>query len=283
MRLVVRKTAGRIRIDVQCRASATGAIIMGEPSEQAKAIFLEAIEQHEAEDWPAFLEQACTGDSRLRAEVEELLRARTEMGSFHEPPRPAPVATVDEPTREAAGTVIGPYKLIQEIAAGGMGTVWMAQQSLPVKRLVALKVIKPGMDSRQVIARFEAERQALALMDHPNIAQRVRRRHDHGWPAVLRHGAGQGRAHHQVLRRAPADAEGAARAVHPGVPGHPARPPEGHHPPGHQALQRAGRAVRRQARAQGDRLRHRQGDGAAADRAHAVHRLRRGGRHAAST
>jgi eukaryotic-like serine/threonine-protein kinase len=67
--------------------------------------------------------------------------------------------------------VIGPYKLIEEIGEGGMGTVWMAQQVEPVKRLVAVKLIKAGMDLRQVIARFEAERQALALMDHPNIAR----------------------------------------------------------------------------------------------------------------
>ena len=79
--------------------------------------------------------------------------------------------TVDAPGRERPGMVIGPYKLIQELGAGGMGAVWMAKQTEPVKRLVALKVIKPGMDSRQVIARFEAERQALALMDHPNIAR----------------------------------------------------------------------------------------------------------------
>ena len=80
------------------------------------------------------------------------------MGSFHEPPRSASLATVDEPSSERPGTVIGPYKLIQEIGDGGMGAVWMAQQTQPVKRLVALKVIKPGMDSRQVVARFEAER-----------------------------------------------------------------------------------------------------------------------------
>src|SRR5207302_4273969 len=108
----------------------------------------------------------------LRAEVEALLKASAQAGSFLEPPAAAPVVTVDEaPVSERPGTVIGPYKLIQEIGAGGMGAVWMAQPTEPVKRLVALKVIKPGMDSRQVIARFEAERQALALMDHPNIAR----------------------------------------------------------------------------------------------------------------
>ncbi len=81
------------------------------------------------------------------------------------------MAIIDQPTTESPGTVIGPYKLIEPIGEGGMGSVWMAQQTEPVKRLVAVKLIKAGMDSRQVIARFEAERQALALMDHPNIAR----------------------------------------------------------------------------------------------------------------
>ena len=72
---------------------------------------------------------------------------------------------------EGPGTVIGPYKLLEEIGEGGMGVVFMAEQAQPVRRRVALKVIKPGMDSRQVIARFEAERQALAMMEHPNIAR----------------------------------------------------------------------------------------------------------------
>ena len=83
-----------------------------------------------------------------------------------------PPATVDRPPiTEKPGTVIGPYKLMQQIGEGGMGVVYMAEQQQPVRRKVALKIIKPGMDSRQVIARFEAERQALALMDHPNIAK----------------------------------------------------------------------------------------------------------------
>src|SRR5262245_14904635 len=82
-----------------------------------------------------------------------------------------PQATVDVPAHEAVGAVIGPYKLVEPIGEGGMGTVWMAQQTEPVKRLVALKLIKVGMDSKQVIARFEAERQALALMDHAHIAK----------------------------------------------------------------------------------------------------------------
>ena len=79
---------------------------------------------------------------------------------------------VDRPTAgERPGTVIGPYKLLEQNGEGGMGTVWMAQRQAPVKRLVAVEPIKAGMDSKQVNARFEAERQALALMDHPNIAR----------------------------------------------------------------------------------------------------------------
>ena len=83
--------------------------------------------------------------------------------------RPAP--TIDHTHREKPGTQIGPYKLLQQIGEGGLGVVYMAEQTEPVKRRVALKIIKPGMDTQQVIARFEAEEQALAMMDHPNIAK----------------------------------------------------------------------------------------------------------------
>src|SRR5262245_33471095 len=144
---------------------------MSDRSEQAKSIFLEAIEKHAPDDWPAFLGQACAGDDVLRAGVEKLLRAQAEIGSFHEEPRAPVVMTLDEPIRERPGTVIGPYKLMEQIGEGGMGMVFVAEQTQPVRRKVALKVIKPGMDTRQVVARFEAERQALALMDHPHIAK----------------------------------------------------------------------------------------------------------------
>src|SRR5207237_98647 len=103
-----------------------------------------------------------------------LLRAHQEAGNFlrgDEPPA-RPVATVDErPLSECPGTVVGPYKLLQQIGEGGMGLVFLAEQTQPVQRKVALKVIKPGLDSRQVSARFAAEQQALAFMDHPNIAK----------------------------------------------------------------------------------------------------------------
>src|SRR5262249_7597418 len=144
---------------------AAGAKSMAEQSNQAKSIFLEAIEKHAAEHWPAFLEQACAGDVLLRAEVEKLLRAQAALGSFHEAPRSADFETVDHPLRERPGTVLGPYRLVQRIGEGGMGVVYLAEQENPVRRQVALKLIKSGMDSPQVLARFEAERQALALMD----------------------------------------------------------------------------------------------------------------------
>ena len=118
----------------------------------------------------AFLDRACGADRALRTEVEALLRADARSGDLLDLPEGS-AAALDQPAAEQPGAVIGPYKLLQEIGEGGMGAVWMAEQTQPVRRKVALKIIKPGMDSRQVIARFEAERQALALMDHPNIAK----------------------------------------------------------------------------------------------------------------
>jgi tetratricopeptide (TPR) repeat protein len=119
-----------------------------------------------------YVRQACGGDEARIAQVEALLAAADAPDSLLDRPGAGtPGATIDQPATERPGTVIGPYKLIEPIGEGGMGTVWMAQQTQPVKRLVAIKLIKAGMDSAQVIARFEAERQALALMDHPNIAR----------------------------------------------------------------------------------------------------------------
>jgi serine/threonine protein kinase/Tfp pilus assembly protein PilF len=123
----------------------------------------------------AYLRGACGADDSLRAEVDSLLAAREKQGEFlAEPTRGVPSSaapTMVAPIREGPGTRIGPYKLLQLIGEGGFGSVFMAEQEKPVARKVALKIIKLGMDTRQVVARFEQERQALALMDHPSIAK----------------------------------------------------------------------------------------------------------------
>jgi serine/threonine protein kinase/tetratricopeptide (TPR) repeat protein len=135
-------------------------------------IFFAAREVKDAEDREAYLERVCGEHTDLRRRVERLLNAQSKIGSFLESPAPAPTVVLgEEAFTEGPGLSIGPYKLLESIGEGGMGTVFMAEQSQPVRRRVALKVIKPGMDTKQVIARFEAERQALALMDHPNIAR----------------------------------------------------------------------------------------------------------------
>ncbi|MCI0461473.1 MAG: protein kinase [Gemmataceae bacterium] len=135
-------------------------------------IFLAAAEKDTPAQRAAYLDSACGGDTALRAQVEALLRAHAQAGSLLEQPlfHSAPPGAGGSPTPERPGTTVGPYTLLAPLGQGGMGTVWLAEQREPVQRQVALKVIKPGMDSRQVIARFEAERQALALMDHPHIA-----------------------------------------------------------------------------------------------------------------
>ncbi len=141
---------------------------------RANDLFLKALELRSADKRQEYLNGACAEDAALRAEVEALLEASARAGSFLESPAHAPnlVPTIDEPSvTEGPGNIIGPYKLLQQIGEGGMGIVFMAEQTHPVQRKVALKIIKPGMDSRQVIARFEAERQALAMMDHVNIAR----------------------------------------------------------------------------------------------------------------
>src|SRR5215475_11094090 len=107
----------------------------------------------------AYLDKVSTGNPGLRQHLDELLAMHGQLGSFLEAPAPSLVATVDDPIHERPGTVIGPYKLLEAIGEGGMGLVFVAEQQEPIKRRVALKIIKPGMDSRQVVARFEAERQ----------------------------------------------------------------------------------------------------------------------------
>jgi len=130
------------------------------------------------EDRPAYLTKACEGDAGLWARVEQMLAVSDEAEAFMAGPSDAIVATIrldlkpgDGGFGEKEGDRVGPYILRQQIGEGGFGTVWMAEQTEPIRRMVALKVIKAGMDTREVLARFAAERQALAMTDHPNIAK----------------------------------------------------------------------------------------------------------------
>src|SRR5262245_49346834 len=152
---------------------------MTAPSRSLKELFLAALEIAPAER-AAWLERECADDASLCEHLRLMLAAHDAPQSLLDRPGGRAAATspreevgptVDQPKTESPGTVIGSYKLLEQIGEGGMGTVWMVQQTEPVKRVVALKLIKAGMDSKQVIARFEAERQALALMDHANIAR----------------------------------------------------------------------------------------------------------------
>ncbi len=149
---------------------------------RAETIFFAALERSASAERERFVDESCAGDAELRRRVDRLLRAHPVVGSFLESAAPdvaagLAAARAGAPTDVAGvvrvdlGTMTGPYKLLQQIGEGGMAVVYLAAQTQPIQRRVALKIIKPGMDSRQVIARFEAERQALALMDHPNIAK----------------------------------------------------------------------------------------------------------------
>jgi serine/threonine protein kinase len=171
---------------------------MSQPALTAKAVFDHAHEIGSPAERKAYLDQACAGAPELREKVEALLRAYEEAGSFLEKPACPPPATGPsrpgddttdhtpgalpetddgqprpdrQPGGEGPGSQIGPYRLVKLLGEGGMGAVYLAEQERPIRRQVALKIIKPGMDSEQVLARFEAERQALTLMDHPNIAR----------------------------------------------------------------------------------------------------------------
>ena len=141
---------------------------------RALAIFMEAIETPHA-GRAGFVQDACGGDGVLLADVQSLLDSHDRAGDFLGRPTADQPAGMKDPSngsvREGLAAMIGPYKLLQLIGEGGFGSVFLAEQQFPVRRRVALKIIKLGMDTRQVIARFEAERQALAMMDHPNIAK----------------------------------------------------------------------------------------------------------------
>ena len=138
-----------------------------ESNKPVREIFANALELKDPCERERYLAQACGQDAKLRQRSSRCCRPT---GSGRIPPAD-PVVPPEQLIGEGPGTVIGRYKLLQEIGEGGFGLVFMAEQLEPVQRKVALKIIKAGMDTREVIARFEAERQALALMDHPNIAR----------------------------------------------------------------------------------------------------------------
>jgi hypothetical protein len=141
-----------------------------------QTIFDGARQIPDAQGRAAYLDAACQGDSSLRERVEKLLKANERADAFlSDDPLGLGQARLQTilvaPLSEAPGTIIGNYKLLEKLGEGGFGVVYMAEQKRPIKRRVALKIIKVGMDTREVVARFEVERQALALMDHPNIAK----------------------------------------------------------------------------------------------------------------
>jgi WD40 repeat protein/serine/threonine protein kinase/tetratricopeptide (TPR) repeat protein len=144
---------------------------MSEEPKDIKSIFLEALEKKTTKERADYIDRVCGNNAKLRAEFESLLKAHEEAGDFLEVEAVDPSVTLDNnPSFERPGTKIVHYELLELIGEGGMGLVYLAEQKEPVRRKVVLKIVKPGMDSKQVIARFEAERQVLAILDHPNIA-----------------------------------------------------------------------------------------------------------------
>jgi hypothetical protein len=227
----------------------------------------------------AYLQSACAGDEKLREQVQALLDAHSDAGTFMQSP-PAPVARDGLLADEAAGLIvvtekagdrIGRYKLLQQIGEGGMGVVYMAEQEEPVRRRVALKIIKLGMDTRQVVARFEAERQALAswiIRTSPkfstadartgdfSVAQTSIRKtatemsplravHTSSWNWSK---ASNSRSSATNTSSPPANASNCSSHL----PGDPARASKGNHPPRHQAVEHPRHHQRRRGRAQGD-------------------------------
>jgi hypothetical protein len=140
--------------------------------EKMKLIFYEALEKETVGEREAYLDETCKSDPSLRVEIDALLKGHFRTDSFLKGPILDPYLSLENSSiLEEPGAMIGRYKLLEQVGEGGMAVVYMAEQQEPIRRKVALKIIKLGMDTKSVIARFEAERQALAMMDHPNIAK----------------------------------------------------------------------------------------------------------------
>ena len=144
---------------------------MSETNRKEREIFNKAIEIESPEERAAYIKIACGDDNNLIERIRALLSAHYEAEFLPPHPGNEELTLSEFPLSEVFGTVIGRYKLLEKIGEGGMAVVYMAEQEKPIHRKVALKIIKLGMDTKSVIARFEAERQALAMMDHPNIAK----------------------------------------------------------------------------------------------------------------
>jgi serine/threonine protein kinase/tetratricopeptide (TPR) repeat protein len=188
---------------------------MSRPTPEIDEVYFAALERETAEARAAYLDEVCASDPDLRRRVERLLEAQPKMGSFMDSPAAGPTLSLASAEAvEGPGRVIGPYKLLEQIGEGGMGIVYMAEQTEPVRRKVALKIIKPGMDTKQVTARFEAERQALALMDHPSIAKVL----DAGMTSPLPLGEGQGEGLAGIVEPSPGLRPDPAAAGFPPLP-----------------------------------------------------------------
>ena len=218
-----------------------------------KAVFNVArkIESPELRD--EYLRQVTAGDANFTERISMLLREFEKRQSFLEQPAMHVDETLHTPeSMTDEGTQIGPYRLREPIGEGGMGVVYVADQEQPVRRKVVLKLIKPGRDTKEVIARFAVERQALALMDHPNIARvldagtTVAGRPFFVMELVRRN------LDHRRLRQSQTQHSRAASSVCHCLPGRPARPSEGDHSSGYQAIECSHHAARWSARGQGD-------------------------------
>ena len=249
-------------------------------------LFAAAIAVADPADRASLLDRECAGRLDVRRRIDQLLDAHFRSQPLFDQPNPeVTVAYAPKgayaPNEQAGAVIAGRYKLLEEIGEGGMGTVWVAEQTQPVRRKVALKLIKAGMDSKSVIARFEAERQALAVMDHPNVAKVL----DGGLTEtgrpffVMEYVKGVPITEYcdatrlNVSERLHLFAQVCQAVQH--------APSEGHYSPRSETLQHPGRALRRQAGAEDHRLWPGQGDAPITDRKDSAHRARFGPRHAA--
>ena len=223
-----------------------------------RTIFLAALDEGTPAERAAYLDEACGGDAAPapagrgaarvpRAGRQLPLEARPPPGRAWRRPagriaRPPTRRTVDEAVREHPGTVIGPYKLMEQIGEGGMGVVFVAEQQQPVRRKVALKVIKPGMDTRAGHRPLRGRAAGPGADGPPQHRQGPRRRrHRHRAGPTSSWSWSRACPSPSTATEQPAHAARAAGAVRPRLPGGAARPPEGHHPPRPQAVQHPGR------------------------------------------